>query len=538
MGKTTFKKVLGLLLAATLITAPLAGCQSAPSSSESAAPAASASGTDAGTPAATGGAITVEVFDRGNTGGSDPANNFWTTWIKEKIKKDLNLDVTFVVVPRSEEVNKLNVLMAANQAPDISYTYTESVAYNFFKNGGLADLSQPLADYGKDLTAYLGDEVLSYGQWAGKQAAVPAKRISRAKYATYLRKDWVDKMGMQMPKTREEFHQILLAIKEKNPGGVENVIPMTATSDVPWCFGPIIDSFINVNASEEELYVNNVIDEQLLLPGFKDGIRYINQLYNEGLVDPQFPLYKDSQQVDADTARGVVGSYTGNYDYPLRTSPGIITQLKANIPDAEFVPVDCFENADGKNYKTLYSPAGLLIIVPASSKNVNGAVQYLNWLSLPENRDFITMGEEGVHHTLDEENIPVMQSVTGDKIMNSPNNLDYALVLNGVEMGDPEKNVKLLSKSYDVGLDGIFLQAYDAGTKDGGSFPRTGIPIDAEAQFSNTLKEKKKEILANAIVAPAAQFDTVYDAGIQEYLQAGAQQCLDERQAAWDSVNK
>src|SRR5690606_16757509 len=64
--------------------------------------------------------ITVEVYDRSNPGGSPPENNFYTNWIKEGVLRDHNIAVTFVPVPRWTEVEVLNNLLAAGDAPDIS----------------------------------------------------------------------------------------------------------------------------------------------------------------------------------------------------------------------------------------------------------------------------------------------------------------------------------------------------------------------------------------------------------------------------------
>ena len=544
-------RIMSALLAAAMLVVSAAGCSNSgtetssassdTATSSSAAEGESSAAEEGGPEAAPlSGKITVEVFDRGNTGGSDPTNNHWTQWIQEKFTGETGVEVEFVSVPRSEEVPRLNVLMASNSAPDISYTYTASVVYNFYKNGGLADLSSSLENYGQELMAYLGDELLTYGQFDGVQVAIPAKRISRAKYATYIRKDWLDKLGMEMPTTKEEFHEALTAFKEQDPGGVgENLIPYEAWSDVTWCFGQIMDSFIDYSADDKELSINYVSGIPITMPGYKDGMKWINQLYNEGLIDPQFPLYKDNVTPDANASAGFVGAYSHNYDYPLRTSPGIITELTAAIPDAEFVPVDCFENPhmDNKTVKQLYDPAGLLIFVPATSQNVDGAIAYLNWLSDYDQRFYITCGEEGTNHTLDENGIPVMVNVEGEMIMNSANNLDYAVILNGVDLDDETKNLEVLSKSYEPGLEDIFMEAYEVSTANGLTVPRIATPTNAEAQYGSNLAEKAKEVIANAIVAPVDQFDAIYDAGIQEYLTAGAQQCIDERSAAWDAEN-
>jgi len=58
------------------------------------------------------GPITVEVFDRGTDGGRTlAANNNYTKWIQEKVKKDLNIDVTFQPVGRWSETTDLTNML-------------------------------------------------------------------------------------------------------------------------------------------------------------------------------------------------------------------------------------------------------------------------------------------------------------------------------------------------------------------------------------------------------------------------------------------
>jgi putative aldouronate transport system substrate-binding protein len=258
-------------------------------------------------------------------------------------------------------------------------------------------------------------------------------------------------------------------------------------------------------------------------------------MYNNGLIDPQFPLYKDFAPVDDLISRGFVGAFTANYDWPIRTTPGDYNNLKTNVSGAELVPVDCFPNAQGKNVKQKYLPTGIYNFVPASSTNVEGAVKYFDFLCQQEVRTYLTTGEEGVNHKKDENGIPVMINLKNDpRMMNSPNNLDYAMIVNGVDLGDPEKNVLVLSKSYEAGYEEIFVKAYNMAMKDAIVYNNKIIPFASEAQFSTTLGDKRKEVMANAITAGTADFDRVFDAGIQEWLGMGGQQCVDERQAFWN----
>ena len=60
--------------------------------------------------------ITVEIFDRGNDGGSDPTNNNFTKWIQEQMLEKYNVQVEYQKVPRWTEVEELNNLLAAGTA--------------------------------------------------------------------------------------------------------------------------------------------------------------------------------------------------------------------------------------------------------------------------------------------------------------------------------------------------------------------------------------------------------------------------------------
>lgn len=48
------------------------------------------------------------------------------------------------------------------------------------------------------------------------------------------------------------------------------------------------------------------------MPGVKEGFRYLNKLYNEGLISPDFALDKDGTQKDADIVNGVAGAFRYN----------------------------------------------------------------------------------------------------------------------------------------------------------------------------------------------------------------------------------
>lgn len=83
----------------------------------------------------------------------------------------------FVPVPRSQEIDKLNVLMAAGEAPDISFVYDSPTVSRFAKANGILQLDELLAKHGKELTNYLGKTVLSYGLLMGNRWRYQLKEL-------------------------------------------------------------------------------------------------------------------------------------------------------------------------------------------------------------------------------------------------------------------------------------------------------------------------------------------------------------------------
>ena len=140
--------------------------------------------------------LKVSVFDRGLTGGSPVDNNDWTAWIQKNFGDPRNIQIEWVVIPRSQEVDKLNLLMASGDAGDICFTYNTAVVTNFVAQGGLCELTDLIEQYGQNLKSYLGEEVLSFGVYEGGQYAIPARRVVLADQGTFIREDWLDKLGM------------------------------------------------------------------------------------------------------------------------------------------------------------------------------------------------------------------------------------------------------------------------------------------------------------------------------------------------------
>jgi len=491
----------------------------------------------AGTLTSTG-KVVVEMFDRGTDGGKTLAyDNAWTTWIKDKVKKELNIDVTFQAVGRWSENTDIVNLMAARTAPDLCYTYNGDMISNFRDYGGILDLAPYIDSYLPDLKKLLGEDPVFKGkdfikrnadQTTGKIFSIPSARIALAMRNIFIRKDWLDKLGLAVPKNITEFYNTLIAFRDRDPGGVgaSRVIPYLQTSDVRWGLADLMDNSIQKGLSDRELWVNSVHGRNLNLPGYKEGVRLMNKWYNEKLIYQDFPLLTVAEDSHNILKSGVAGAYGGNWDHVYRTDDRINTDLVKNVPGASFIPIDI-----GLSNKSMMDKVGLQMFIPAYSKSQKEALQYLNWLSKFENFNYLQIGERGRNHNI-VDGVPQVIAATGPWIQNSSLNIDITMPLNGVYLGSDDQNTRVLALSYQGVPAETIINAYNISVKDARAAIVRQVTTKVN-QYSQTLTDKADALLAQAIRATPAQFDTVWEAGYKDWLASGAQEVLNERASLW-----
>lgn len=486
--------------------------------------------------------ITVEVFDRSNPGGSKPEDNFYTNFIKEGMLRDHNVKVNFVPVPRWTEVEVLNNLLAAGDAPDICVTYSYPTVLAYANMGGVLDMSPYLEKYKEllpDLWGLLGEENLYWNRDPEKGTiwAIEARLFHNTRINTFVREDWLKKLGIPEPTTLEEFENMLKAFKANAAKllgkDADKMIPYSTSYDVGWRCNYLLTSFVPNDLSDKDMYIYAFDDRYLLFPGYKEGVRKLNEWYNAGLIWKDFPLYGPGDRTEDNLIKaGYVGAFMHNWDYPYRDGgEGIHANLKKLVgADAAFIAVDCFKNDAGLYRKYLPAPIDRKIFFPATNDEPLASLLYLNWISKLENRRFLQIGEEGVTHEVLADGTIKTIAVTGAKIMNSPNNIDYTITINGLDLGDPDLNVKSIAYGYG-GVEKRFIErAYRITNKDARYEQNINVgEVKSEAGMSTVLKEKRDNLLIQAIVAKPEDFDAVWDRGFADYLRSGGQAIINER---------
>lgn len=492
--------------------------------------------------------ITVEIYDRGNDGGSDPENNMYTDYIKKGMLEKHNVEVTFKKVPRWTETDEINNLLAAGDAPDICVTYSYPTVLTYAQMGGVIDLNQYIEAYKSDLTnlwSWLGDTNMLWDKdpKSGTVWALEGKRVENQRIVTFVREDWLKKLNLKAPTTRAEFENMLIAFRDNASTllgeNADKMIPYQVTYDVGWTANNLIASFLDPNMTDKEFYVNGFDDRMVTQNGTKEAIRLLNKWYNMGLLWDDFALYGSGDTTGDDMIKaGYVGAIMVNWDQPFRNGDdSLISSLKRIVGnDANYIPVDCFENADGKYAKYLYSSAGdRKIFFPSTNDEPLASLLYLDFISSPEVIKYLQAGDEGVtHKVLDSGAIEIL-AATGNAIQNSGKNIDYTITCNGTWFGSQETATLSLAYGY-AGIDPeLVIKADEASKKDGIAPKNVNVgTIEAEAGVGDTLSSLRDQLFDKAVVAKEGDFDAVWDSAMSDYLSEGGKAIMEEREAKWN----
>lgn len=538
-GKRTFTKLAAVLAVAVALT----GCSSGNGNGSSEAANSGAGSTNSKAAAEHSGSaqkvkLRIEVYERGEApAGVTVTDNYWTDYVQQNFGDPNNIEVEYVPVPRSEDVKMLNVMMASGEAPDIVFTYDENLVYSYAQQGGLQELGELLDQHGSNLQQFLGEDTLAYGVFDGKQYAIPAKRVNVGKYASFIRQDWLEELNLPMPETTEQVYETLKAFKEQKPGkSGDQIIPL-GFSLTPSSYEPIIWGFTELVNEEERITLTHQLgsrDYPTLLPGHKEALRFLNQLYHEGLMSPDFALDKDEKQLNQDIQTGKVGMFGADGLEPL--TRGVYENLQANEQNAVLAAIDPYTNSTGQRHKPLYKPAGMYIMIPKASDRAVEAIKYLDWMAQEDVMFTMQNGEEGVTYEL-KEGIPVR--LDSEEAKNRMFNTgDMVIISNGTDFGDEAKNMKANLLGLPEAYRELGQRALEMTMVDGVSPVRFEKPLESQIEYGTLLQEKYDELVARTILAAPDQFDAVYDDMVAEMMKNGGDAILQERQELYAAMKQ
>ncbi len=490
--------------------------------------------------------LRVEVYDR-SVAGFNLEDCMQLHYAQEKFGDPNGIKVQFIPVSRWDEGEILTTQMGGQTAPDICITYNGNLVNQYIDMGGLYQLDDLLNEYGPNIKAFLGEELLTYGQYdtdgdgVKEQYVLPARRLAVANVGNFIRADWLKALNMEKPTTIEGFEAYLRAAKEANLGG-QMTMPFDFDlyeADPLYNVKRFTDAFVDFSkVTEEDWFAYSANHE--MLPGSKDGYRWLNSLYNDGLISENFAIDDDTAH-DSYLVQGYFGFFSQQPDQPWRTDKNYELELEKNVEGASWTPVNCFANKyDGKTLHDVYAPNGLSIIIPGwvSEETAINAIKYLDWMCQDENMFFLQNGTEGKNYlSVNADGIPTdVQPTDVVEDAYKMHATDVCFIANGLTYGSEEKNNAALAIPF-TGYEELVKESYAYAYTDTWTQASFSVAIQADTDFGEMVKSKQGEFLVKVVTCKPEEFDAVYDEYIDAILKTGAQDIINERREAYQAGN-
>jgi putative aldouronate transport system substrate-binding protein len=422
-------------------------------------------------------------------------------------------------------MDKLNLIMASEESYDmVVIGGNVDVTMSYANAGALVDLNPYLqytpniaaavSDYARDIFT-VGDSLYALGMPAlsfnGGQGEI--REIS------WIRKDWLDALGLSVPETLDEFTEMLRAFKSYNNGSSIATIPLTSGTGGVWLHS-VIGAFGIPNDW-------NVVDGKILPrsadPRFKEYLTYLKGLYQEGLLDPEYPA-NQSANVREKFSNGIAGtSQFGYWDVP-----GLYDTMEQTQPGFEIAFMPPLAGPDGKKaFGTNVGGFDRICFLPKAGKNLEHTLNFMNIKLEEENFRSAVIGFENVHWTQTEDGQywPIIPRFFDD----------FSQGVNYTTGRLPEYETYWMARAKkDTRQWECWIQLN--GDPKFTDFNSTSEVNKAPA-FPETSKNKQSidQMVADKMVKVIAGEDTVesYDEFLEEWKAAGGQAMIDEYNAWW-----
>lgn len=480
--------------------------------------------------------ITVELFDRSNAPeGSTIIDNKWTKYVNEQMNK-VGINVEFVPVPRWDEVTKMQALVPAGEAPDLTLTYTYAYAEDYFNQGGTWDLSEFVdgKDQAQNLRAYIGSDVLDIGRNSeGQLYGIVAKRATTAKSNYFIRKDLLDKLGLAIPTNPDELYNCIEKMVKENPNGDKNAVGAIIWNgwNLKEVFSKIAGDPLkcNICGGGEEV-IQDYYD-----PGMRDYYKFMNKLYNNGLLHHEYYTLKEDDfksQIVSGKLCFAEYSVNGNVDV-LRGS--LLKTLKENVPDADFAAIPQFKNVnDGNVYSAGYGEGGLIAFCPktASEEKVEACMTYLDWMCTKEGGFVLYHGFEGENYNM-VDGVPQVIDAEYNATDKDWIRTDIFIVGNQGYFQSVEDFNKCTAKEA-PGFEDYVMNNYELALE-GTVIHDSAYTSPSTADLITDLNIAKDDYQTKVITCPEAEFEATYDEYMDELKNIGIDTIIDERTEYYES---
>lgn len=237
------------------------------------------------------------------------------------LRKMLNIQNDTVYMDTEERYSELvNILVKDQNLPDIMVVTDREILKELVENDLVEDLTEVFEKCTspriKEMYESYGDALLNSGKFNGRLMAVPETVIDHGPNLLWLRKDWMEELGLEEPETLEDAFEIIDAFVQNRMGTEDGETPvglacdtnLVGTTSSSYSVDPVFDSF-GANpqrwiSQDGEIVYGSLTEET------KEALDYLHKLYDRGILDRNFALRAPNNLRDL-VVNGKCGAFFG-----------------------------------------------------------------------------------------------------------------------------------------------------------------------------------------------------------------------------------
>lgn len=424
------------------------------------------------------------------------------------IEENTGLDVQVNLPPQEGYQHTVEAMLNGEQVPDMISISSDVWVARQVQRGALQPLDELLQQYGGDLLQRIPQEAWDRVRFQGKLYGIPSINPTSGVELMYVRKDWLDRLGLKAPRTLEEYQEVIRAFTREDPdgNGKHDTYGLALTNHL-FRSAPFFGAFgVQLNQWTDR---NGRLVYSNILPETKEALLFLAKLYREGGIDPEFPLMNHKNLAEK-VEQGRIGLFSAAW-YDTR---GMIAGSKVRSPEAEWIPLEYPTGPKGD--RGVYAAPWIKSyqVIPAKSTDAGAVVRLLNFIG-GAGYETLTLGFPNEVWVMKEGRI-VSDFAEHDKHQ-------YRGIYGGLaEVADPE----LLRKRLDSY--GVTFRLYDNLQRIERNLIRdayTGPPTESMELYSESLLAMQQVFLQIIMgTAPPEAFD----AYVQEWKQGGGDAITEE----------
>lgn len=295
-------------------------------------------------------------------------NNAYTRLLNER----LNVQNQDAFEAMDEQyTDSVTMVIAQNDLPDVMIVEDLDELQYLVDNDMIADLTDSynncMSDTIKNIYGSYGRDILDVVTFGGKIMAIPETNISDGPNLIWLRKDWMDALGLSAPKTLSDVEEIIRQFKEKDPGhnGAGNTVGLVCDTSLCGGCGYSSEYTLDIIFAAYGAFPKQwIYDEDgnvvygSVQPEAKEALAHIHELYKEGILDQDFLMRTSSNLIEL-----IVDGQCGSFFGPWWAPNNPLMQAMEQNKDAEWQPYLIATEKSGLTSYHTQNPSGKYIVV-------------------------------------------------------------------------------------------------------------------------------------------------------------------------------